>query len=616
MTREVNHSRVLVIDDNVSIHDDFRRVLEGAKGSALADAHAALFGEALAVASPRFLVECATQGEEGFAAATAARAAGRPFQVAFVDMRMPPGWDGLETTARILAGDPELSVVICTAFSEATVSQIHARLGPTERVLILKKPFDPAEVLQLASALSEGWHLRRSLATYTVELERLVRQRTAEITSALLHDRLTGLPNRILFEERLEGAIARRKQQPDSQFAVVLIDLDRFKLVNDTHGHAWGDLLLIEAAERLQASLRGCDQLAFEGTSARLGGDEFLVLLENLKGERDATTVAERMLSALARPFVINGQSLRVTASVGIALADGSRTADDIIRDADTAMYRAKATGRSRYVLFGREMHDEVAGRLQLETDLRAAIENGGFCLHYQPVVAIADGSLVGFEALLRWCDPKPGNPPIFPVIALAEETGLIHPLGLWCLQEAGAQLVRWQAPHLSVNVNLSRCQLIDPALPDVIARVIEETVGSPSRLIIEITESGVLENPTEAREALKRLSDMGVRVYLDDFGTGYSSVSCLHELPLNGIKIDRSFLANVCEDPRRAAVVEAILRMASACDLAVVAEGVESARQLELLGSLGCGYAQGYHVGRPLEADRAGTLAALSLRG
>lgn len=611
-TTRPDKQRILIVDDNAAIHQDFQKALaEVLPPSSLAAAKAALFGPPAGGSRPEparvsFEIDSAAQGEAGLQKVQAAQAEGRPYAVAFIDMRMPPGWDGLKTTKMIWQSDAAIQVVLCTAYSDYSLEQINDELGASDRLLLLKKPFDNVEVRQLASALSEKWNLQREAALKLEELERMVQERTAEIEHALLHDKLTGLPNRTLLTERLTAAIERRKRRPDFRFALLFLDLDRFKIINDSLGHETGDLLLIETAQRLTSSLRASDMTAHSSTPARLGGDEFIVLLEDLREEADAARVGDRLLQILSDPYVLNGQKIHITTSIGIATSErGYDRAGDMIRDADTAMYRAKASGRARYALFDRQMHEEAMNRLMMENALRKAVQDSEFTLHYQPIIHLATGGLAGFEALIRWTHPIRGPIQAAELISVAEDTGLILPIGLWVLGEACRQLKTWQQKfpemhHLVMSVNLSRKQLIDADLVDEIDKTIKDAGIDPRRLVLEITESTVLDDPEHAVQIFQRLQQMGIWLHLDDFGTGHSSLSCLYQFPLSGLKIDRAFLRHITQREEHVGVLQAIVTMAKAFKLQVVAEGVETAEQVNLLRGFECDHAQGYFFDQP----------------
>jgi diguanylate cyclase (GGDEF)-like protein len=529
-------------------------------------------------------------------------------------MRMPPGWDGLQTIQRLWEADPQLEVVICTAYSDYSWEEILQKLGMTDRLLILKKPFDPAEVSQLAASLSEKWTLKKQAAMKLAEMERMVQERTNDLAHAAMHDKLTGLPNRALLRDRLTQAIERRKRNPDFNFALLFLDFDRFKLVNDSLGHTVGDKLLVAIADRLSKSLRSTDSVGRPDSSlpARLGGDEFVILAEDLTSERDAATLAERLLAVLAQPYELNGHSIVSTASIGITTsALGYDNSDDVVRDADTAMYHAKANGKARYVMFNRQMHEEIRRRLELETDLRLAIERGEMVLDYQPIVTLNTGSLHGFEALVRWQHPQRGRIMPNDFIPCCEETGLIVPLGYWVLTEACRQLKSWQDrfrhhADLVMSVNMSARQLLAPGLSTRVAQIIAESKVRPSSVILEITETAMIRNAETSIPVLRQLRELGVSLHMDDFGTGYSSLSCLHRLPLSGLKIDRSFVNSMTERRDYAAIVHAIVALARNLGITLVAEGIESPEQVAMLQAMDCDTAQGYLFSKPLSVSDA----------
>lgn len=602
--------RVLVIDDQETIHRDFCTILEPVGASAdFAAMKAAIFGSSGA-AAPRaaagFRVDCAQQGKPGVEMAAAASQAGDPYRVAFVDMRMPPGWDGATTIRHLWQADPRIQVVICTAYSDTPLQDVAAELGGRDKLLVLKKPFDNIEVLQLATALAEKWDSERAAAMKLEELERIVRERTAEIEHALLHDKLTGLPNRTLLTMRLDACLQRRQRRPEQGFAVLFIDFDRFKLINDSLGHEVGDLLLIEIGTRLRDSLRPTDVAAASILASRMGGDEFIVLLEDLHDPHDAARVAERLLALLSEPYDIRGQKLIMTASIGIATSDRPyERGADMIRDADTAMYRAKAAGRSRCVMFDARMHEEAMARLSLETELRKAVRNDALELHYQPIVRLASGEVSGFEALVRWSHPQQGPVDAAQLIAVADDTGMIQPLSIQLLRKACRQLRQWQerfpaAAAVTMSVNLSRRQLLDPDLVSKIESIIQQEGVDPRNMIVEITETAVLEDRGAASEVFRRLKQIGVWLHLDDFGTGYSSLSCLYSMPISGLKIDQTFVQHAFCRREHAEVLRAIVGIARAFNLTLIAEGIETTEQFDLLRGLGIQHGQGFLFGKP----------------
>jgi diguanylate cyclase (GGDEF)-like protein len=607
-------ARILVIDDNEEIHSDFRKVLLGGKSSTdLVSDEALLYGEPGPTARhPSFEVDCAFQGQEGHAKLLAAMNVGKPYHLAFVDMRMPPGWDGIQTIQKLWEADPRLQVVICSAYSEYSFERIVESLGATDQLLILKKPFDALEVSQLATALGAKWHATERAGIKLSEVENLVRLRTAEIKQLALVDRLTGLPNRELLNDRLSQLIQHSKRDSTHKFAVLFLDFDRFKVVNDSLGHAAGDQLLIAIADRLREETRGTDTVACVGTAARLGGDEFVVVLDQLRDHHDAARVAERLLEVLSRPYTLASHLVHSSASIGVTTSALEYTSpDDMIRDADTAMYRAKAEGRARYMLFDQKMHEDVVGRLTMENDLRQSIVRNQLVLHYQPIVALSDGIPVGFEALVRWQHPSRGLVSPLAFISLAEEVGFIVPLGYWVLTEACRQLADWRKrrpdfAEVGISVNLSRKQLTAPDLLIRIQEILTETGLEPSALKLEITESAVMENYEHAIKVLTQVRAMGIELHMDDFGTGYSSLSCLHRLPITGVKIDRSFVEDIDIRKDAAALIRAVVQLAHDMGIQVVAEGLELPAQVTFLQALHCDLGQGFRFSRPLTARAA----------
>jgi diguanylate cyclase (GGDEF)-like protein/PAS domain S-box-containing protein len=438
-----------------------------------------------------------------------------------------------------------------------------------------------------------------------------LKQAEEKLIHDAFHDALTGLPNRILFMERLERALKHTKRRADYSFAVLFLDLDRFKLVNDSLGHTIGDQLLVALADRLKKCLRSGD------TFARLGGDEFTILLDDIKGMDDVTYIVDRIHKEMTLPFNFSGYEVITSASIGIALnANSYELPEEILRDADTAMYRAKALGKARSEVFGKDMHTLAVARLQLEMDLRRAIERQEFRLHYQPIIFLETGKIHGFEALVRWQHPDRGLIHPAEFIPVAEETGLIVFLGQWVLREACHQMHIWQEQSsnnfsLTISVNLSRKQFAQPNLVEQIEQILQETKLDPRNLSLEITESIVMENAEAATSMLLHLGALGMQLHMDDFGTGYSSLSYLHRFPINTLKIDRSFISRIGNDAENLEIVQAIMTLAHSLGMKVTAEGVETAEQLAQLRVLKCEYVQGYFFSKPVNSEMAKALIA-----
>ena len=424
------------------------------------------------------------------------------------------------------------------------------------------------------------------------------------------HDSLTNLANRALLKDRTEHALARaaRRGRP---LAVMLLDLDGFKAVNDSLGHDAGDELLKMVANRLQECVRPSD------TAARLGGDEFAVLIEDLASPGDYAVVATRVLESLQPAFHVQGKDVFVRGSIGIAMCgEGEDTADELLRNADVAMYMAKAEGKNRFELFNPSMHSAMLQRLDVEADLRRAVEHREFVLHYQPTVVLQTGRIAGVEALVRWQHPERGLVPPMDFIPVAEETGLIVPLGEWVLETACRQAKEWHVAHpneplLTMSVNLSARQLQHEGIVTTVERVLTSTGLSPETLTLEITESAVMNDHVTTIVRLNQLKALGVRIAVDDFGTGYSSLSYLRRFPIDVLKIDRSFVDGVTDGPQKRALLRTIVELGRTLNLETVAEGIEQPEEMQQLRSLDCDLGQGYYFARPLDADSVGELLA-----
>ncbi|QDS87682.1 Cyclic di-GMP phosphodiesterase Gmr [Rosistilla ulvae] len=630
--------RILLVDDQQSIHDAYRTVLlsNDTQSSELDDLEAELFGDApTAPASTgttglmTFELTHALQGVQAVELTSQAIAANNPFEVAFVDMRMPPGIDGLETIVRLWQVDPSLQVIICTAFSDYSWPQIIERLGHRDNLLFVKKPFASEEVLQLAMAMTQkhrtsvASQLRlQQLQNANDKLQEEIGQRKtaeSELQHAATHDHLTKLPNRNYLKNILAEQFRRREQNSDKCDALIFLDLDNFKLINDSLGHIVGDELLVQIAQRLQDSLTSiCNDAATDlehdshtphSLVARLGGDEFVVFLANVETEALAIRFAETIRDDLINSYVLTNQELSVGTSLGIAFANADvTTPEDLMRNADLAMYRAKFSGKRCLAVFDRNMHSSVLKQLEMEASLRTVLQEEALRMVYQPIFSVKDGTVTGVESLLRWHHPEHGLISPAEFIPVAEETGLIVPIGRWVLEEACRTVKRLnrvagQRP-ISVSVNVSKRQIIDPGFVLMLDKILKSFDVSGKLLNLEITESLIMENPEHIVDRLHEIRNLGVELHMDDFGTGHSSLSCLHRFPIDVLKIDRSFVSTMESNVDYESIIHAIITLAHNLGVTVTAEGIETQRQLRRLRDLECDLGQGYYFSEPKSLD------------
>ncbi|TWU36180.1 putative bifunctional diguanylate cyclase/phosphodiesterase [Novipirellula artificiosorum] len=648
--------KVLLVDDQQSVHDAYRTILTSAPPKTdLEEIEDALFGDIggqsnaefnpgfgddlvqrrtniVSTIDGQFELSHALQGDQAIGMASAAVAAKDPFEMAFVDMRMPPGMDGLETIQRLWEIDPLLQVVLCPAFSDYSWSTVLKRLGFVDNLLLLKKPFSNEEVFQLAMAMT---HKRRAISQSELQLERLrqaneqlqteVRHRMTaetELQHAASHDSLTKLPNRTCLKRVLSHRFENPQVSANASDALIFLDLDNFKVINDSLGHAVGDQLLIQVAERLQNCVAELDRVpVHRGASprppnspsnlvARLGGDEFVIFLVGNKDQDAAIEFAEQIRYKLCLPYTVSEHELTLGTSLGIAFCgEAAPTPEELMRNADLAMYRAKFSGKHCLAVFDHAMHESMSRRLALEESLRTVLKDGGLRLDFQPIFDMVTGDIVGLESLVRWDHATQGLISPADFIPVAEETGLIVPIGRWILEEACRTIhrisgMRRGVKPISVSVNVSKRQIADHDFVELLGDVLQ-TYEVPAELLnLEITESLIMETPEDITERLTRISNLGVQIHMDDFGTGHSSLSCLHRFPIDVLKIDRSFVATMQPGDDYESIVHAIITLAHNLDTKVIAEGIETPRQLQQLRELDCDCGQGYLYSKPKSID------------
>jgi diguanylate cyclase (GGDEF)-like protein len=598
------------------MHDSYRECFGGSRGGAnvaeLSAMAAELFGDDEPVEAPQAETEfeCVhkTQGLDAVAVVEDGLARGERFAVAFIDVRMPPGIDGKETAKRIRELDPDINLVIVTGYSDFSPLDISRAAGPADKIFYIAKPFQAEEVIQTATALGHRWQVDHELSAARVALAEkvdLLEEQKLELaaneskaTHMANHDSLTDAPNRLAFLRALTEHVRDR-----DCFAMAMMDLDRFKIVNDTFGHLAGDELIRMVCTVLQ------ENIGDQGFVARLGGDEFAILLK-CTGEDEAVMCCERLIKACSISFKIFGHSVQGSASVGVVVAEAGadRDATDVMRRADLALNEAKRAGRGVVRVFDESMDESIRFRRQIEGGLSGAIANGELRLVYQPIVGRENLEVMGFEALLRWNSPEYGHISPGMFIPIAEESNLIHELGDWVIDEAVRTLQKW--PGQYVSVNFSPRQFRRPNFVGHIIERVQHAGVEPTRFQIEITETAIFDDVERAAETLFRLRQMGFRIALDDFGTGYSSLYNIRKFALDCLKIDRSFVDGMGRERESAAIVQSIIHLGRALGMEVVAEGVETEAQLQALRLAGCSHLQGYYLARPMAEEDALALA------
>jgi len=616
--------RILVVDDNEAIHQDFQKILaSSAKKKSLHDMEASLFGQSAPQQQTyEFQVFSAYQGQEALDLVKREIEVGDRYAVAFVDVRMPPGIDGIVTTKALLALDPDIQIVICTAHSDYSWSDMIATLGETDRVLILRKPFDPIEARQLACALHQKRQATRELRLRAERSEMLAEERTEQLskTQAQLerlndemveheqrlhylatHDALTGLPNRNLMLGRIELAMARLERS-GIPFAAMLVDIYRFRSMVDTYGHETADDVLNEIAIRIRAQVRQFDVLA------RVGQDEFVVLVEEVVDPKHVRTLAERIHEISNEAVNVAGQEISVSFCIGVTFGTrGYMSPEQVLRDVNIAMIRARDQGKGYTEILHTTDRLTALRRLKTESDLARAVAQGQFVLHFQPIVSLTQPVTLGVEALVRWRHPDRGLLMPDEFIDVAEESLHIVALGDWVLRQSLEQIKQINeelGQSLFVSVNVSVRQLLKPDFVDKVKFALEDTQTKSHMVKLELTETTMVESTPKLLGRLETLDALGVALGIDDFGTGYSSLAVLQRTPVRYLKIDKSFVRDIPSSEVNLTMVSAVSQVAKAMKIQVVAEGIETELQREAICNLGCEMAQGYLFSKPLSFE------------
>ncbi|MEX5627845.1 putative bifunctional diguanylate cyclase/phosphodiesterase [Pseudomonas marginalis] len=596
--------RILIVDDVTSIHLDFRKILcaDADAEPSLDTLEQTLFGTPT-VPRQAFILDSAYQGQEALELVSRALATNAPYAMAFIDMRMPPGWDGLQTIEQLWNVDPNLQIALCTAYSDYSFEAIEARLKYNDQLLILKKPFDHLEIRQMASALTWKWQLAQDAALKVIGLERTIEERVQEllkVSHLLQYDALTELPNSTLLGDRLTQAIALGRRH-DTQLAVMFIGLDRFKRINNALGYPVGDEVLQQVSQSLVAAVRESDSVF------RYGSDEFVILLNDVQHPQQTQHIAQKVLQAISVTRHVAGHDLSVTASLGISIyPNDSSTAVELIKHAETAMHTTKERGPDDLSFYTEDMNLRARHQQNLESAIRQALEHDEFALHYQPKLDLKTGRILGAEALIRWFQPRSGWVHPADFIPVAEDSGLIVPLTQWVLRHACEQAQAWRTMGLAplrISVNISAIDFRQREFVDNLAAILKQTGLPPNQLELEITESVLMQNVDETVDILNRIKAMGVRLALDDFGTGYSSLSYLRRFPIDVLKIDQSFVRGLHENSQDAQLISAIIGMGKSLELNIIAEGVETLEQLNFLRAQHCEEGQGFLFSKAVPA-------------
>jgi len=615
-TNHTSTNRVLVVDDDAQLIGEYVRCLgedfePDAATATLGDLEKVLFGEETDdKGAARFEVHSRNQGEAAVEAVKAAIDAGEPYSIVFIDIRMPPGQDGIASAKQIRELDPNVNIVIVTGSLNVDPDNLGKEIPPADKVFFFKKPFLGAECRQLAAALCGKWHADMALRQVNEDLERRVEERTAALQKIAYFDMVTRLPNQLLLIEELKSLISRA-EDTEGDTVVVLLDIERFSFINETMGYDSGTELLRSVGNRLSRTFTE-EMQGQRAIVGRFGADEFAVLMPGVDSDMDIRDLAERVKSTVEEPFLINGRDLFLKAAIGVSWHPvHGRDAKSVFRCAEAALHRSMRSLDIAITYYHSEMQYRARHKFDLEAELRGAIESGQITAHYQPQQCTRTGNLAGVEALARWTRPDGSMVPPSDFVPLSEEMGISDLLFESILNTVCADVVRWREEggwDVPVSVNLSAHQLRNRDLVSLIKRILIEAQVDKKMINLELTETVLLEDLTIAQPVLDDLAKYGVGIHIDDFGTGYSSLSYLAQLPVQTIKIDQAFVAQLSDPDATTKVVEAIIALGKAMELEVVAEGVETDEQYAIVRRLGCDLVQGYFIARPMPADQLRT--------
>jgi diguanylate cyclase (GGDEF)-like protein len=604
-------NRVLVVDDDPLLIDEYIRCLgEGFEPdeatTTLTDLEKVLFGEETnEYGAARFEVHSRNQGEAAVEAVEAAVAAGKPYSIIFIDVRMPPGMSGIDAAKQIRLLDPHINIVVVTGSASPTPQNLGVQVPPADKIFFFEKPFHAMECRQLAAALCGKWHADMALRQANEDLEQRVEQRTAALQKLAYFDVVTRLPNQLLLIEELKTLI-ERAEDTDGDTVVVLLDIERFSFINETMGYEAGTELLRSIGNRLNRTF--CDEAGHRmAVVGRFGADEFAILVPGIENDAEIRELAELVKETVEAPFLINGRDLFLKTSIGISWHPvHGRDAKAVFQCAEAALHRSMRKLNNAITYYHSEMRYRARYKFDLEAELRTALEAGQICAHYQPQQCVTSGEIMGVEALARWTRPDGTMVPPSDFVPLSEETGLSDVLFESIMRSVCADVALWREKvdwKIPVSVNLSAHQLRNQDLVSLIKGILESGNVDKKLINLELTENVLLEDLTIAQPLMEDLSAFGVGIHIDDFGTGYSSLSYLARLPVQTIKIDQAFIAQLTDSEANNRVIEAIVALGKAMKLEVVAEGVETEQQYAILRRLGCDLVQGYFIARPMPA-------------